>query len=139
MCSMQNPKSAAKIHFNRGETYSQKGELNNAIEAFTSAIKLDSKYAEAYYSRGIAYGRKGLLDKSTEDLNTVLSLDPNYEHKNEIISALNAIDISTRGNSISVGLTIDLLLSNLLRTSKERWRCCDAYYAGEVAWSEDCQ
>ena len=39
----------------RGSTHTMSGELNQAIDAFNEAIRIDPKYADAYEARGEAY------------------------------------------------------------------------------------
>ena len=47
---------------NRGATYEKKGNFDNAIEDFTTAIEHQPDYAQAYNNRGIAYDGKGEHD-----------------------------------------------------------------------------
>jgi tetratricopeptide (TPR) repeat protein len=62
----------------KGVSYSDKGDLDSAIAAFTEAIRLDAKYAEAYGNRGAAYGTKGEFDKALADFMEAIRLNPKY-------------------------------------------------------------
>lgn len=55
-----------------------KGELDDAIGAFSEAIRLDPSYALARYNRGLVRQRKGELDKALADFNKAIDLDPAY-------------------------------------------------------------
>ena len=54
----------------------KKGNVDKAIDDFTEAIRLDSRYAMAYYNRGLAYEKKGEPDKAVADLDAVVRLRP---------------------------------------------------------------
>lgn len=45
--------------FRRAETYAEKGEYDQAVAAYSEAIRLRPNYAEAYYGRALAYQKKG--------------------------------------------------------------------------------
>lgn len=75
-----NKQKKADIHFEQGSTYYKKGLYNEAIEEYTKAIKLNSKFAEAYNQRGIAYYKKGETDKAIKDFSKAIELNPKYKH-----------------------------------------------------------
>ena len=61
-----------------GYAYTQNGQWEKAIEAFTQAINLDPKHLGIYNNRGNAYAKKGEYDKAIEDHNKAIELDPKY-------------------------------------------------------------
>ncbi|NEQ69699.1 MAG: tetratricopeptide repeat protein [Symploca sp. SIO2D2] len=63
-------------YYNRGNTYHQKGELDQAITDYTEALNINLEYAEAYNNRGIAYRKKGELDQAIADANRALNINP---------------------------------------------------------------
>jgi len=65
-------------YIERGNTWSEKGEFDRAIEAFDEAIRLDPQDPWAYSFRGIAWGQKGEYDRAIDDFNEAIRLDPNY-------------------------------------------------------------
>jgi len=62
---------------NAAQALSQRGELTEAIEAFTSALALDRKLHAAYYNRANCYLRLGRLDEALADIESSLLLNPN--------------------------------------------------------------
>jgi tetratricopeptide (TPR) repeat protein len=57
---------------------SQRGELMDAIEAFSSALALDPKLHAAHYNRGHCYLRLGRLEEALADIESSLRLNPNF-------------------------------------------------------------
>jgi tetratricopeptide (TPR) repeat protein len=53
--------------YERGEMYLSKGDYDQAITAFSEAIKLNPKNTLAYAERGKAYGSKGDNDRAKAD------------------------------------------------------------------------
>jgi len=64
--------------YEKGHTHLISKEANVAIEAFTSAIALNLKYAFVYYYRGLAYFMKSQYGMAIEDVNRAVTLDPKY-------------------------------------------------------------
>jgi hypothetical protein len=53
----------AHKQWDEGITFMHKGDLDQAIAAFTEAIRLNPQYELAYFNRGRAYRQKGDLDR----------------------------------------------------------------------------
>jgi tetratricopeptide (TPR) repeat protein len=66
----------AIAYSNRGSAYSDKGQLDRAIQDYDQAIMLDPSNAIAHYNRGIAYSAKGQLDPAIRDYDQAIKLDP---------------------------------------------------------------
>ncbi len=62
--------------YQKGKSCLEKGDSDAAIAAFTEAIRLDPKLANAYTDRGVAYEGKGDLDKAIADYAEAIRLDP---------------------------------------------------------------
>ncbi len=54
--------------YNIGYIYVQLGELDKAIEAYTRAIEMDSRFPDAYYNRGIVHLMQGRTQEGLSDL-----------------------------------------------------------------------
>ena len=67
----------AREWFEKGYQHHLNKEYDSAIEAFTSAIALDSNLAQVYNNRGAAYHKKGQYDRAIEDYNRAIAIDPN--------------------------------------------------------------
>jgi tetratricopeptide (TPR) repeat protein len=62
--------------YNRGWSYAQNGEYDEAIVNFTEAIRLDPELADAYRDRGTCHAQKGEYDQAIADLTEAIRLDP---------------------------------------------------------------
>ena len=69
------PAALASMHFNRGEAYREKGELDAAIKDLGESINLDGKNANVYFSRGTALKSKGQVDAAIADFDQAIKLD----------------------------------------------------------------
>ena len=72
-------RKSAVIYNNRGNTYSNKGDFDRAIEDYTEAIQLNPKYDIAFYNRGLAYSNKGDHDRAIKDYSEAIRINPNYD------------------------------------------------------------
>src|SRR5215468_10086473 len=61
---------------NRGNAYSNKGELEHAIQDYDQAIRLNPKDVMSYDNRGLAHTRKGDLDRAILDFDQAIVLRP---------------------------------------------------------------
>jgi tetratricopeptide (TPR) repeat protein len=66
----------ADIYSNRGNVYSDLGQLTQAISDYTKAIELNPKLAEAYSNRGTAYDKLGEYTQAISDYNKAIELNP---------------------------------------------------------------
>ena len=58
----------------RGISYGEKGQYDQAISDFTKALELNPRLAEAYSNRGAAYYFKREYEKSWKDVEKAQSL-----------------------------------------------------------------
>jgi tetratricopeptide (TPR) repeat protein len=72
-CSRQNTENT---YYNRGISYAEKGEHDQAIADYTEAIRLDPKGATAYNNRGDSYAKKGEYDQAIADYTEAIRLVP---------------------------------------------------------------
>jgi len=63
-------------HNNLGVAYFNRGMINEAIEQYRTALRLDPKSVNAYHNFGNALYKKGMLDEAVEKYETALQLDP---------------------------------------------------------------
>src|SRR5689334_10892026 len=73
----------AEIAFKQGLEAFQKGDFKAATESFTTAIKLDEKFAEAYYYRGrvrdeAPWFEREFDNRGLHDYDSVIKLNPNF-------------------------------------------------------------
>jgi tetratricopeptide (TPR) repeat protein len=72
-----NATASDQIFFNRGLTYSYKGDYDNAITQFTEVIRQNPNDTLTYYKRGEAYRMKGQYEMAIKDFSKAVSLS-NY-------------------------------------------------------------
>ena len=65
-------------HNNRGNIYSELQEYQKAMEDFSRAIELESRYASAYNNRGSIYSMFNEYQKAVWDFNRAIELEPEY-------------------------------------------------------------
>lgn len=63
-------------YYQAGVIYFQRGQFDQALDAFNKALELDPKSALAYTSRGLVRYKLGELDGALADHNTAVELDP---------------------------------------------------------------
>ena len=63
-------------YYNQGDAHFKKGETDQAIAAFTKAIKKRPRYGMAYYSRAMAYSRRKEYDQAIADYTRAIEIDP---------------------------------------------------------------
>jgi tetratricopeptide (TPR) repeat protein len=64
--------------YSRGLEYLDYNEPDQAILAFTEALKLNPRHIHAYFARGCAWVERGDLERAIADYNDAIRLDPNY-------------------------------------------------------------
>ena len=64
--------------YSRGLEYLDYNEPDQAIRAFTEALKLNPRHVYAYFARGCAWAERGDLEQAIADYNEAIRLDPNY-------------------------------------------------------------
>ena len=64
--------------YSRGLEYLDYNEPDQAIVAFTEALKLNPRHIHAYFARGCAWAERGDLERAIADYNEAIRLDPNY-------------------------------------------------------------
>jgi Tfp pilus assembly protein PilF len=72
----QNESRDAKFYNNRGTTFGEKGQYDQAISDFNNAIEINPRYIKAYNNRGIVYRLKGKYDKAISDFNKAIEINP---------------------------------------------------------------
>jgi tetratricopeptide (TPR) repeat protein len=75
-----NPKDA-HCHNNRGNLWSDKGDLDRAIADYSEAIRIDPSFALPYLNRGNLWHRRGDKAKASADYLEALRLDPTVKDR----------------------------------------------------------
>jgi len=72
-------------YFNSGNENRDKGNLDQGIADYTSAIQADANYVEAYFNRGILYFNNGEFDKAIADFEEVLRRKPDNAEAQKLL------------------------------------------------------
>jgi len=93
---MEDTKSiqAAEEHFKRGEAYAKEKKMNDALNEYSEAIRLNPKFVAAYNNRGIIYLLKENYDLAIDDFDKALFYDP----ENTIASNNRRLAIDAKKN-----------------------------------------
>ena len=70
-CMVSSPEGE---HFNRGFTYMESGEYENAIQEFDKAIQLHPNYAFSYRNRGLAYANLHQRQRAIQDYDKAIQM-----------------------------------------------------------------
>lgn len=70
--------NSERAHNNLGLAYQKKGQLNEAIREYLTALKFNPDYAKAHINLGIAYGQQGRYDEAVFELINAIRLNPGY-------------------------------------------------------------
>ena len=81
-------KNKAVAYLSRGNIYVKQGELDYAIEDFTSAIRSNPRSLAPFYNRGNAHIFQENFDQAISDFSRAISLQPDH-----------ALSYSGRGNA----------------------------------------
>ena len=63
--------------YNRGKSYSEKGELEQAILDYSNALEIDPKKSKAYCERGYCWDELKNYEKAIIDYNKAIKIYPN--------------------------------------------------------------
>ena len=82
-------KNAKSFFYNNcGYTYFEKGDYDNAKEAFIKAVELDEKLATAWCGLGITYYRMGIIDLALKNYSHAIEIDIRFKGKfDELMNA----------------------------------------------------
>lgn len=89
----------AAAHFQRGNDCADRGKNDEAIEAYTTVIRLNPNDPHVYYNRGIVYFQKGEYYNAKADFEKALQLNPNHSGAKQNLGIVN----STLQGSMSIG------------------------------------
>jgi tetratricopeptide (TPR) repeat protein len=76
--TVAGPNADARAYVDHGAASGARGDLDGAISAFNTAIRLDPKFAPAYYNLGYAKSLQNKADEAMQAYNQAIQLDPNY-------------------------------------------------------------
>jgi len=68
--------ATAQDYADRGEANAEKGELSQAVVAYSEAIRLQPTVAKYYLARGKMYAERGDMERALADLSEAIQLEP---------------------------------------------------------------
>lgn len=80
---LKQPETQYRRFMNLGNKFLIGSQYEQAVDAFTCAIRIEPRTAEAYAGRGDAYAKLGNRDKAMDDYNKAEELNPELREKME--------------------------------------------------------
>jgi tetratricopeptide (TPR) repeat protein len=81
----------AEAHNNLGNALLQKGQLDDAVAQYQTALAIDSNYAEAHYNLGNALVQKKQLDSAITQFQEALRLKPGFSPAQDYLDKVQAL------------------------------------------------
>jgi Tfp pilus assembly protein PilF len=78
----------SEIFLNKGISYIEMGQYNNALKDLLEAEKYYSGNPKVHYYLGMSYHGKGMKDKAIEEFKEAVSLDKNYSEAHNYLGTL---------------------------------------------------
>lgn len=78
----------SEIFLNKGISYIEMGQYNNALKDLLEAEKYYSGNPKVHYYLGMSYHGKGMKDKAIEEFKEAISLDKNYSEAHNYLGTL---------------------------------------------------
>ncbi len=69
---------AEREAYARGRDHFERGEVNPALEAFSTLLKTRESFADIHYMVGVLFDRKGDFNAAAESLRKAIRLNPSY-------------------------------------------------------------
>jgi len=76
------------VHANHARMPAQQGQLDEAVQQFKEALRLNPAYAQAYINLGRALVRLGRKDEAVQDFEEALRLKPNSDEAKQQLREL---------------------------------------------------
>jgi tetratricopeptide (TPR) repeat protein len=109
-------------------TYLQKGRLDQSLEDFNAAIRLDQNAVSAFLNRGLVYAAKGDRDSAVVEFECATTLDPKSVQGWCLLGAIYGEngDVARANNSVEAAKNIDVdyaqrILSTIETISSQKW------------------
>lgn len=85
-----NPK-AARVHNNLAMAYSQRGEIDKAIEHYQTAIATSDVYPESHHNLALALLSRGRIDEGIAHLMKAVEMNPDFYFSYEFLAKAHAM------------------------------------------------
>jgi tetratricopeptide (TPR) repeat protein len=111
--------------FKQGLLFATTQRYENALNAFTRALEINPRYAEAYNQRGIILGKKDRFDQAIVDFTKAIEINPRYAvaYNNRGVLRAKKGNFDKGINDFTTALEIDPFYA-------------DAYYNRGVTWAD---
>jgi tetratricopeptide (TPR) repeat protein len=90
----------------RGELYTDAERMDEALQDFTAAIKMDPECSQALHNRGVTFAQRNQYAAALRDFNRVIELNPGvgiaYRNRAELLSALDRMEEAVADYSVAI-------------------------------------
>ena len=123
--AIQTMLSQAELALQQGNFLMTLRQIDEAIERYSCAIKLNPNYTDAYNNRGVAYGKQDDCDRALANFDIAIDLNPNY-----------AAAYYNRGGTYSDKGDYDLAITDYTKAIQLNPDYASAYNNRGVAYSD---
>jgi tetratricopeptide (TPR) repeat protein len=115
--------SDAEFYINRGISYYERGQYDQAMSDYNKALGIDPGSAKACYKRGIICFKKGEYDQAISDYTKTLGINPRYPNAHY-----------NRGHAYAANSQYDQAILDFSKTLEIDPRDAEAYYSRAVCY-----
>lgn len=90
------------VHYNLGVNYSQRGELDLAVESYKKALVINPEFWQAHNNLANAYLNKDLIDQAINEFKQVTSLNPDLKSRKTALNNLLLLKSGTESAKLTL-------------------------------------
>src|SRR5262249_17712029 len=79
------------IFYNLGVSYTNSGDIDNAIKYFQKSVTVDPKFSDGYFQLAVSYIAKNDNNKAVEYFKKVIEIDPGSDNAKEAQEYINSL------------------------------------------------
>lgn len=81
-------RSYPKTHFQKGQYFKQKGDVNNALIEFLKSTQEDPRLVKAFYEQALIFHERGYLKLAESSLEQALAVQPDYQQARLLLATV---------------------------------------------------
>lgn len=114
--ALAHTKNNARAHNNLGNTLKDEGKIDEAIEQFRLALRIEPNYADAHNNLGVALTAQGSIDQAMEQYRLALRINPNnaeaHNNLGKELAAQGKVDEAIKQYRLALRINPNLVLAH---------------------------